>query len=87
MVDVRDIPPKVTHKSAKQFAEHLTELHKEVWERLEATNKSYKLNADRHRWLKTFEEGDLVMVHMSKECYSTGTYNKLKAKKSPCPIT
>lgn len=38
------------------------------------------MNVDRRSKLKTFSKEDLVMIHLSKERYLSGAYNKLKAK-------
>lgn len=81
IVDLRHLPPRVKHKSTEQMTDYIIELHKEVRERLGVVNKNYKLIDDRHCLSKTFKEGDLVVVHLSKERHQVGTYNKLKAKK------
>ena len=50
----------------------------EVTANLKDANAKYKSDADQHRRLKWFFEGDLVMVHLQKSRFPAGTYHKLQ---------
>lgn len=59
--------PKFHSKPAKNFAEQVAQTYKDVKEMLELSNAKYKEEADKHRRKKTYQEEDLVMIHLRKQ--------------------
>ena len=62
------------------FAQHVSELHKYIHDRITQPNAAYKHAADSHRRHRSFEVRDKVMVQLRPERYSPGTAMKLYAR-------
>ncbi|XP_075659267.1 uncharacterized protein LOC142629176 [Castanea sativa] len=79
--------PRVS-QVAENMANSIQAMQEEVRQKLEAINAKYKEATDKKRREKIFNVGDLVLVHLRKERFYVGTYNKLKDKKyGPFQIT
>ena len=49
--------------------------------KLEKTNAKYKMEVNKHRWLKSFDVGDEVIVFISK-ARMQGGHSKLQQRKN-----
>lgn len=67
--------------AAKRMAKEIRDVQSEGKKRFEKTNVKYKAAADKPQHSKVFNVGDLVIVFLHKECFSAGTYCKLRTKK------
>ncbi|TYK26823.1 serine/threonine-protein kinase TIO-like [Cucumis melo var. makuwa] len=79
--DLASLPTTMdTNTEVEKMIEKIENLHKEVHDHLMETTESYKRIADKKRRQATFSEGDLVIIHLQKNRFLAGTYNKLKDK-------
>ncbi|GJU58789.1 nucleotidyltransferase, ribonuclease [Tanacetum coccineum] len=87
-IDLVQLPALLGHSIAAQnMAERIEAVQAEVKQKLDSSNEKYKVQSDKHRRMKTFSVGDQVMVHLRKERFPVGTYNKLKMRKiGPCKV-
>ena len=67
------------------FAQHMSELHQYIHNRITQHNASHKQAPDLHRRQRSFDVGDQVMVQLKPERYSPSTASMLHAS-SPSPF-
>ena len=79
VVDLLDLS-EGTHVSrgVEHFIEHIHNMQQQVKQKLWVTNETYKMKSDHHRRVIEFQVGQLAMLHLWKERYPKGAYNKLK---------
>ena len=79
-----DLVPLPTHtrvsESADSFAQHVKNLHKDISNKINLSNETYKKLANSHKRAKNFCEGDYVMVRLNPERFPPGTIKKLHAR-------
>jgi len=67
--------------AAEHMVDRVQQIHEEVHLNLEQANNKYKDAVNAKKRVKVFREGDLVMAHLRKNRFPTGTYGKLKSRK------
>ena len=79
-----DLAPLPTHarvsESAESYAQHIRELHKEISQKIQASNELYQHMTNSHKRLKEFNEGDSIMIKFKPKRFSPGTMKKLHAR-------
>ncbi|GKD25304.1 RNA-directed DNA polymerase [Tanacetum coccineum] len=61
-------------------SEQIKELHRSVQEQIIRHNKQYKEHKDKRRKQVLYQEGDLVWIHLHKECFPARRFGKLKPR-------
>ena len=76
------LPSKTrVHGKAADFVVGLHDVHKTVFDNLNASNSKYKQHVDIKCRHMEFEVGDYVWAVLTKDHFLVGDYNKLSAKK------
>ena len=78
---------EISSVEVEECVEHLKNIHEEVRKKIIKMNTQYKAKVDVKRRYKEFQIRDEIMVHLRKEHFLVGTYNKMKMRKfGPCKI-
>ncbi|PKU70567.1 hypothetical protein MA16_Dca008684 [Dendrobium catenatum] len=73
--------PKCASKPAADFAIQFSQMLQEVREKLDASNRKYKEDANRRRRERSFAPGDLVMIRMRRERFPQEYQSKLSPRR------
>ena len=65
------------HGDARQQAEAMVKVHKEIRTNIEKANEMYKKKANKNRKPRVFSPGDLVWIHLRKERFPSKRKHKL----------
>jgi hypothetical protein len=77
-IDLLPLPSTVQHNfDATQHAEHILKLHVTTKENIERMNAKYKISGDKGRKHIVFDVGDLVWLHLRKDCFPDLRKSKL----------
>ncbi|GKA39419.1 retrotransposon protein, putative, ty1-copia subclass [Tanacetum coccineum] len=61
-------------------SKQIKELHQKVRDQIIKHNEQYQNRANKHQKRVLFREGDLVWIHLRKECFPAGRFGKLKPR-------
>ena len=64
----------------EERAKEIKKLHEQVQNKIGKQNEKYYKQANKHRKLATFKEGDLVWIHLRKESFPSKRSSKLKPR-------
>ncbi|KAK9110762.1 hypothetical protein Sjap_018822 [Stephania japonica] len=76
LVDLLPIS-KHSHRGAAQIADKISSIHQQILDHLQEANARYKADANKHRRPQVFHPGDLVMIHLNKQCLQHVPNSKL----------
>jgi len=62
---------------ADERTKEIKKLHEQIRAHIEKQNEKYCKQANKHRKPAAFQEGDLVWIHLRKECFPTKRRSKL----------
>ncbi|WP_374695325.1 hypothetical protein ACEW7V_02415, partial [Areca yellow leaf disease phytoplasma] len=67
-------------ESAESFAQHIRDLHKDINQKINLSNETYKNLVNSRRRIKEFDVGDSVMIRLRPERFPPGSVKKLHAR-------
>lgn len=73
---------------AENMVNRIKAMHADIKKQLEESNARYMADADKKKRLKLFQEGDLVIVYLRRECFPAGIYKLQQIKEQKvCPLS
>lgn len=78
IVNLNSVPSE--DKKVEDIFEASRVIREQVVTVLQKNNLKYKESIDKHRRFQSFEEDELVMVHLKKDRFPAGTYSKSEDK-------
>ncbi|KAJ9562004.1 LOW QUALITY PROTEIN: hypothetical protein OSB04_007164 [Centaurea solstitialis] len=72
--------PWLSIVEAENQSQYIKDLHQKVHDQIIKHNAGYQSRANKHRKQVVYKEGDLVWIHLRKECFPAGRFGKLKPR-------
>ncbi|KAG6756672.1 hypothetical protein POTOM_040112 [Populus tomentosa] len=81
--DLQPLPsPPKPNAAGLDFSEYMKDVHTEVRRRLSLSTESYATSANARRKDRQFNNGDMVLVRLKPECFPSGSFTKLHARRA-----